>query len=906
MAEGIVSFVLEKLADVTVKEMLHLKGVGEQAEKMSNELRWIQAFLKDADRRRIVDERQKQWVKEVRDVAYDIEDAIDTFLLEELEEKSYQIETVSMVASTSSLKQKLKAVVKKLVRKPKRLVDKAKKLPAVHKLGNEFNMIEAKIRQIKENTETYKIPNLGEGIEEEIELVPRIVPLGVNEVGIVGFDADKDKVVSLLLDKKTTNRSMISIVGTGGLGKTTLARKVYNSEAVRQQFCIRIWVTVSQKFELIDILRKIAEQLGISPPNDLSEHQVTGIHQSLEKENYLIVMDDIWEKNNPWNQIESIFPDANNGSRILVTSRFTNVAKAEPISVLHDLQPLTEEQSLELFLKKAIPNQDVNDIHDDLSAISKKFVKKCNGLPLALVVLGGLLRRKNFITWSRVLETLDWAVDGKDCVQIIGTSYDDLTFALKSCFMYFAIFPEDAEIYARNLILMWIAEGFIPQQENKTMEDTAEIFLEDLVQRSMIQVSNRGYDGSITSCHIHDILHDLAIKKAREENFLMAVTKVDDMQNCSQMRRLAIHDEASSSELMTSAIPNLRTLFYYGEPPKIAHLMRLKVLSDSGYDDATSDFEPDKFGRFQARYIQVAFKLREEEKNYFGKFIGGMRFLQTLSIKFCIHLKDDCELPDCIWDIKTLRHVTFLNRRVLGPPPLVDLTNLQTLYGVTARESWRTQGLPKLSNVKWLNIYSHTGQDQDRWNAVITLLGTMKHLSSLYMEGPYFPLKTIDMRCFPFYHRLQNLCLYRDLKSIPDQIALDVGMLPKNLITLLLSAIEFREDPFPVLEKLENLRFLYMINSKLVRLCCSAGGFGQLEELKIVSLMNLREWKIEEGAMPILKIIRISDCYELRVPLGLQYLTNLQELHWGYNRTSETEKHEISSICRHVPTVHIF
>jgi hypothetical protein len=115
-----------------------------------------------------------------------------------------------------------------------------------------------------------------------------------------------------------------------------------------------------------------------------------------------------------------------------------------------------------------------------------QFVHKCGGLPLALMVLGGLLSKKpcNYHAWSKVLNTLSWHDDdGKKCSEIIGTSYEDLPFALKSCFMYFAAFPEDYKISATSLLRMWIAEGFIPQEDNRTLEETAESYLEDLVQR---------------------------------------------------------------------------------------------------------------------------------------------------------------------------------------------------------------------------------------------------------------------------------------------------------------------------------------------------------------------------------------------------------------------------------------
>jgi disease resistance protein RPM1 len=151
----------------------------------------------------------------------------------------------------------------------------------------------------------------------------------------------------------------------------------------------------------------------------------------------------------------------------------------------YQLRVLNEEESIKLLLKKAFPNQYEKKCPDNLLAKANQLAKMCDGWPLALVVLGGILSTKHpdYNTWDEIMSKLNWSTEGRDCMNIISTSYDDLPVHLKLCFMYFAAFPEDYEIGVPRLIRMWIAEGFIQQETKKEMEDTAMNYLEELVRR---------------------------------------------------------------------------------------------------------------------------------------------------------------------------------------------------------------------------------------------------------------------------------------------------------------------------------------------------------------------------------------------------------------------------------------
>ncbi|KAJ4749476.1 Disease resistance protein [Rhynchospora pubera] len=237
-------------------------------------------------------------------------------------------------------------------------------------------------------------------------------------------------------------------------------------------------------------------------------------------------------------------------------------------------------------------------------------------------------------------------------------------------------------------------------------------------------------------------------------------------------------------------------------------------------------------------------------------------------------------------------------------PSSADLINLQTLQGVTSRESWEVEGIPKLSNVKNLTI-----RGVFQWNTIATLLGTLKHLNSLHIEGDDAPLTIIDMRSFPFYHGLQTLVLtdYQQPSHNHKKIALDVGMFPINLTRLSFGNTHLREDPMPVLEKLENLRYLALSDAIFQQMSCHNRVFSRLERLFLRRLQKLEEWKIEKGAMPMLDTLGISGCPLLRVPEELQHLTVLQELYWTFpsrdDKINEAFIKEVRNICKHVPSI---
>jgi NB-ARC domain/Rx N-terminal domain len=469
MAQAVVSGIIRMLGDLLIQESVFLYGVSDQIELVKLQLHQMQCFLKDADSNKKKDERLKGWVKDIRDVAYETEDAIDTFLCQ------------------IALKQR------KGVRVLKMFSEKPAEVLARHQLGEKISKIQTKLKIISEGRTTFGIENLGEE-KNETRSVIRVSmnPDNDHDYDIVGFQDAKTNLISqLVATSSEQRRRVVSIVGQGGLGKTTLAQKIFSDNRIKEHFDVTIWLTISSDIKIADILKKAIQKLGSAVNKDVEndeEFLLEEMKHVLGNKRYLIVLDDVWTKDF-FSLFARAIPDAGNGSRVLMTSRSFDVARrADPGNMPYKLQFLNDDESLKLLLGKAFPHQDGTSklfIGEDLLDVAKQITKLCGGLPLALVVVGGLLSVKNptYDDWNRVLRTINWQSDGTECMEILAMSYQDLPYPLKLCFLYLACFPEDYEIHKGPLTRMWIAEGFIQHDGRGEIEDEAELCLEELAQR---------------------------------------------------------------------------------------------------------------------------------------------------------------------------------------------------------------------------------------------------------------------------------------------------------------------------------------------------------------------------------------------------------------------------------------
>ncbi|XP_078149589.1 disease resistance protein RPP13-like isoform X3 [Carex rostrata] len=850
MAEVAVSIVLNKLADVILNEAQFLGGVGKKVEQVNRELTRIQCCLQDADSKRKGDARVQNWLNELRDVAYRIEDTTDTFFLK-----------VGYTDATFS--QKLR-----------RLCNKPREVYFLHKLGTELDDILNVLEDISKSRVTYGISDLKDKSEGEVAVVMphrRATYQDVNETEVVGMQADKNNILKLLAPDQTPRRAVITIVGPGGLGKTTLAHMVYRS--AKERFDYHVMLSVSQQYILTDILRKmIKEDKHSVPDNQIKDDLgdlINKVKEFLSNRRYLIILDDVWN-DDLWNQIKDALPDDKNSSRVLMTSRNIEVARSsDPQMAPHELHILDDGESLDLFLKKAFPYQEPDrKCRTDLLKPAAKLVNKCKGLPLALVVLGGILSTKepSPVAWERVFQTINWHSDGKDCMPILAMSYEDMPYYLKACFKYVAFFPEDHVIPAKRLIKMWAAEGFIPLEGRPTIEIMAEDCLEELSKRSMIQVSSRSMNGMIKYFQVHDLLRDLAIHEAEQENFgtIFSQASASEVRMPNRrIRRASIQNQQINTQFMKYFGASIRSLFVFNKDRvrlQCSKFRLLKVLELVGVDRVPYIILKSSHELIHLKYLGI----QECIIQISSLSLHRMKNLETLNVS--LNSNSHCNV-DALWRISTLRHVQCFYP-IMGPTSTSTVSNLETMQWVKPRKSWARK-LPLLNNLRKLGVCKVVN-----WVTMTNLLKTLHSLVSLKIRFVNLPMEIVYPKALPNYEGLQSLYLMGNWSS---NVTLQASLFPPQLIKLTLEDSKFGQDPMSELGKLKSLKKLvlrkvFSDSYSGPTIICSEG-FPVLQYLELNCGGKVKELTVAQGVMPKLTYLKVPKNTELHLPPELQHVT---------------------------------
>ncbi|XP_068646072.1 putative disease resistance protein RGA1 [Aristolochia californica] len=828
--QPVLDVVLNNITSAIKEEINVIWGVEEELEKLLGTLSAIRSVLADAEEKQETSQLLNDWLRKLKDVAYDAEDVVDEFMIEAVKkkmEKGSESSRVNQVASFSSC-----FCLKKVRFRHEigyRMRDIRMRLDQIGKEGHDFDLVVLERNRTTQNRERPKSSSL------------------VDESVVYGRQNDKNELIKLLLSDDTSGKhpSVVPIVAMGGLGKTTLAQIVYNSKEIQQNFPLRAWVCVSEEFDLKRLTRAIIESLTgqscdlleIDPLQQRLKNLLTEETSGQSEQKCLIVLDDMWSENpNDWENLRLPFIYRVRGSKILVTTRSQKVASVMGTMPPYNLRGLPYGDCLTLFMQKGFAGESP-DAYPILVEIGMKIVEKCQGVPLALKSLGGLLSNKrDQIEWLNVLQSPIWklAQGSYDILPILRLSYQNLPSNLKLCFGYCSLFPKDYIFRKDELIELWIEEGYVLADGHREAEDVGNELFDDLLMRSFLYRDSSWKWGA--RYRMHDLIHDLAEFVTKEDcirmeegTTLMVPQRVLNSTSHAipQMARFSsfvCHNMLTTVDLDgLFTIKSLRTFLFLGLFPYRPHR---QVLSKANLDLL-----------LQFKYLRVL-KLEHSGLEELPDSIGGLKFLkfvdlsynkikklppsicslynlQRLKLNGCNYL---IELPEdtrklinlryldtekCTLlkhmppQIGNLRKLQILSRFVSGKEigqkiaELKDMTNLR-LLGISGLESVVTAEEAKEAALKNKN---HLNQLHLEWTWIKgTLDGRDGNTDEVVLESlsPHVTLKSLSLYGYagsrlPSWLRnftsLQNLTLYecRGLASLGENV------LPPSLQSLNIS-----------------------------------------------------------------------------------------------------------------------
>ncbi|CAI9270946.1 unnamed protein product [Lactuca saligna] len=849
MAEALVTIaaegILKKVLSIAAGELAIAWGYEEKLTSLHSKLEMIRAKLLDAEGKKET-RAVMVWLKQLKDVVGEADDVLD--------EVHYEM---------------LRRQIKKQDRMARKVVclPSLKKFSFRYKIGHKIQNINEKLLKI--NTEANSL-----GLQNEHPAGPVLDRLywretipNQEEFKIVGRDNDKLHIIELLTQsRKEEKLSIVPIVGMGGIGKTTLAKSVYNDKNIEQHFDVKAWLCVSVKVDLNTLLAKIYESLAKKKPtSDLRTSLIESLKEQLTSKRYLLVLDDVWVEERPyWEEFRSCMLNVSsqNGSGILVTTWKLEIGTRDMHVDSCLLKGLSNDHCWHIFKERAFVKG--TSASPEPVKIGRDIVEKCAGLPLLLNVIGGMLANYNHIEkWLYIKNSKVWDLEEeRDRVQkSLELSFDNLPNSIvKQCFVYCSIFKKDTVMEREELVQLWMALGLVQADEerNKEMEDVGNDIFQILVSNALFQDVERDEYGHITRCSMHDLVHDLSLSLSKHESLCLEDASNDDIACIPQVKHLAFYKEKNyklAAEVSmfierNTVARTLRTFFIEGEVDKKFPFQRLKCIRILQLKCYTIEKLDDSIGRLvHLRYLDLTYT----SIRVLPKSIGKLYHLQTLKLP---NIK---KFPKAMRNLISLRYFQRYKENVTRPwldmPFMFDkyipanivgqMTSLRTLpfFIVLRRKREGIQELRRLNNLGGSLSISHLENISSKEDAIKADLSRKKNLYEMEFEWSW-----------DYGSANRN-----------DKDVLEGLQPPRNLKKV--TIINFCGDNFPdwVMKMAIDIEGKWTPLDKLTEItlfrCCNCLSFPTLEHLPHLRGLDLYE-------MDNLTCLRVSDVTGSTKPLS--------------------------------------
>ncbi|PON96257.1 NB-ARC domain, LRR domain containing protein [Trema orientale] len=903
MAEAILysvaASIIEKLGlAILGEEVGSLFGVNNELQKLKNTVSAIKAVLLDAEEKQAENHQIRDWLHKLQGVVYRADDLVGEFC-------------------TEALRREVMFGRNKVAKKVRIFFSRSNQFAFMHKMSRRIREVRETLNEIKDSRNFYLMERLE---ETPVSSRARETYSFVRKEEVVGRVDDKLAIMKLLVDSEfEENVSFIPIFGIGGLGKTTLAQLVFNDENVQRHFELRIWVCVSDSFDLKLLLENILKSITLKSPENFELEQLQSrLRKEIDAKRYLLVLDDVWnEDGEKWLRLERLLMGGAKGSRVLVTTRSEMVAKITHTVQPYKLSGLNNDNSWSLFRNTAFEKGKEPE-NSSIKAMGMEIVEKCRGVPLAIKTIASVLYFKTReAEWSLFKDNeLAKIPQGEyDILPTLKLSYNHLPAHLKHCFAYCRLFPKDREIDVQKLIRLWISQGFVKSvDESKCLEDVGYEYFMDLLWRSFFQDPIIDDWGNVKRCRIHDLMHDLAafvsgtssiIIDRAMENFHEEIRHVSFDLKFNQSWKLPPSFFEKSKTLRSFFSPKQNAWHAYqhdflGTSEKKlrwlnrdATLFNFRCLRTLDLKALSIKILPNSLGKLKhLRYLDLS----QNKIKMLPRSTTRLQNLQTLILTYCREL---ISLPPDINKLVSLRHLQMYGCRKLTYMPcgLHELTALYSLDRFLVADnnnrSRQTGGLSELGSLNNLGA-----------ELSIENLG---HGEEIALESKAANLKDKQ--------HLRSLVLFwscgydGDLTSMVknDKMSLD-GLQPHSNLKSLKVANYMGLTFAEWLSSLNNLVKLELLSCEKCKHLPLLDELPFLKELTLYDMIALEY--ISEGEMgdrfstslstqtapffPSLRILRIRFCLNLKgwwrrststsyngVALGLTTTTTTSRLHQG-------------------------